>query len=348
MSWVFALVLAVLIAGALYQALGKVQDRRRVPPPGALVNLGGGRRRHLWCRGAGAPAVVFEAGIAASSLSWSRVHPRVAEFTQACSYDRAGLAWSGGARQPMSAAGLADELHALVAAAAIPPPYVLVGHSFGSFVIRAFASRHPDLVAGMVLVDPIYPSEWLEMPPEQRWRLSGGIFLSRVGALLAATGFVRVCLRLLAGGSTAVPRRASRLFGPEAAEFLGRIVGEVQKLPQETWPAVQAHWSQPKSFRSMARHLGSLPASAAEIAACGGLGQIPLVVITAASQPEACRAEHRSIAALSTRGRHVVATMGGHWIHLDEPELVVQAIREVVEIARASREPAGSLKNPAT
>jgi pimeloyl-ACP methyl ester carboxylesterase len=336
MFWLVAAILIVALAGFLYQMRGSRQDRRRVPPPGALIDIGNRGRLHLLCSGSGAPTVVFEAGIAASSLSWTRVQPLVAEFTRACSYDRAGLAWSEAARQPMTAARLADDLHALLVAGRVPPPYVLVGHSFGSFIVRAFANRHRDLLTGIVLVDPIYPAEWLDISPERRWRLSGGIFLSRVGALLASAGVVRACLRLLAGGSTAVPRGVSRMFGSEAARFLGRMVGEVQKLPQEVWPAVQAHWSQPKSFVSMADHLSALTRSAAEIAAYGSLGDIPLVVITAASQPDACRAEHQQIAALSTHGRHVLAGAGGHWVHLDEPELVVEAIREVVDRIRGA------------
>jgi pimeloyl-ACP methyl ester carboxylesterase len=335
MSWILAFTLALALVCLLYQWLGSRYDLRRAPAPGVLVELGKGRRLHLSCRGSGRPAVVFDAGIAATSLSWTHVQPRVAEFARACSYDRAGLGWSDAGARPISAASLADELHGLLVAARVAPPYVLVGHSFGSFVVRAFANRYTDLVCGMVLVDPIYPSEWLEMSPKMRWRLSGGIFLSRVGALLARVGMVRACLRLLARGSTGVPRRVSRFFGSEAAQFLGRIVGEVQKLPRETWPAVQTHWSQPKCFSSMADHLRSLPQSAAEIAAGGDLGHIPLVVITAASQPEASRAEHRAIAQLSTQGRHIVARKSGHWVLLDEPELVVDAIRNVIQSASA-------------
>ena len=105
-----------------------------------------------------------------------------------------------------------------------------------------------------------------------------------------------------------------------------------QKLPPERWPAVAAHWSRPKCFVSMARHLADLRASASEIAATGSLGDLPLVVLTAASQPPAVREEHARIARLSSRGRHVVVGAGGHWIHLDQPEVVVRATRDVVGI----------------
>jgi hypothetical protein len=131
MRWILALSLALALAGVLYQWLAGLRDLHRLRAPGTLVDVGEGRRLHLQCQGSGTPTVVLEAGIAASSLSWSRVQPRVAEFTRACSYDRTGLAWSDAAGQPLGAGRLADQLHALLAAAAVPPPYVLVGHSFG-------------------------------------------------------------------------------------------------------------------------------------------------------------------------------------------------------------------------
>jgi pimeloyl-ACP methyl ester carboxylesterase len=343
MAWIAAAVVLLpllVLAGAAYQIREAGRDRRRVPAPGRLVEIGPGRRLHLLCAGTGSPTVVFESGIAASSLSWTRVQPRVAGFTRACSYDRAGLAWSDALSRSEAAAldagVLANQLHALLHAAGERPPFVLVGHSFGAFVARAFASRHPDEVAGLVLLDPIYPTEWLVLSPGQRRRLAGGVFLSHVGAALARVGFVRAVLARLSAGATATPRRVARLFGAEAAGLLHRMVREVQKLPPEVWPAVQAHWSQPKCFVSMARHLGTLTRSAGQIAACAPWPRDrPLAVISAGSQTRARLAEHARIAACSSRGRHVVADVG-HWAHLDDPELVVETIREIVETARSS------------
>jgi len=330
MALVLGALLVLVLAGAGYQLVGSRRDALRLRPPGRLVDIGG-RRLHLFEAGSAGPVVVLEAGIAASSLSWSRVQPLVSAFGRVLSYDRAGLAWSDAGPARLTAAGLAGDLHAMLAAADVPGPYVLVGHSFGSFVVRAFAEAHPDDTAGLVLVDPIFPSEWLDMSPAARRRLSGGIFLARVGAMLAAVGFVRLCLSLLVAGSTGTPKRVSKLFGSDAAEVLSHLVGEVQKLPPELWPAVAAHWSEPRCFRSLASHLGALRPSAREVAAFGPLGDIPLVVITAASQSETVRGEHARIAALSACGHQVIASVGGHWVHLDEPELVAAAVREVTD-----------------
>ncbi len=336
MFWLLvALVVFVAAVGAGYQVSQTALDATRFPPPGQMVTIAPGRRLHLDCRGAGAPTVILEAGIAASSLSWSRVQPLVAQFSRVCSYDRGGLAWSDSSDPPFTATHMASQLHALLGAASLPPKYVLVGHSFGGFVVLAYASLYPKEVAGLVLVDPIYPSEWLSMTSQQRFRLRGGIFLTRIGGMLARIGAVRACLSLLASGSTGVPRMVSKLFGADASATLSRLLGEVQKLPPEVWPAIRAHWSQPKSFVSMAGHLGSLTKSASELAArLGPLGDLPMIVISAESQPVVCKAEHKRLAALSTRGQHVVARGTGHWVHLDDATLVVEAIRYVVNQTR--------------
>ncbi len=325
------LVAAVLLAlvGALYQRAGARRDRVRYPAPGVLVDAGG-VRLHARCDGSGWPPVIFEAGVAASSVSWSLVQPAVARETRTCSYDRAGLAWSDPSRARPTLETLVAELHALARALALESPYVLVGHSFGSFVVRAYAAARPADVAGLVLVDPITTEEWSNLPPDQRRLLRGGILLSHVGAGLAGVGVVRACLTLLAGGGRRVPRGVARIFGTTTLGFLERIIGEVQKLPADVLPAVRALWCRPQSFRGMAAYLAALPACAASLTAAPAGPDIPLVVLSAAnSTPERLR-EHAALARQSSRGAHRVAAHGGHWIHLDEPMLVVEAVREML------------------
>ncbi len=321
----------LVAAGATYQRRGVRRDARAVPPPGQLVDIGGGHRLHVYTAGHGTPTVIFEAGISASSLSWAHVQARVASFARTVSYDRSGLAWSDAARGRITAARCADELHRLISAMDLPGPFVFVSHSYGAFVLQSYASRHPANVSALVLVDPIYPAEWIGLAGRERWRLKGGVFLSRVGAALASVGAVRACLSLLARGKTRVPKGVSRLFGSDAASVLSRLAGQVQKLPVETWPAVQAHWSQPKCFMSMAEHLAGLRRSASEVAAAAALpAEAPVTVITAATQSAAYRQEHIRIAARSRHGRQIDATGSGHWILLDEPDLVANAIQDVI------------------
>lgn len=322
-------VLLAVLAGGLYQWFSARRDRQIFPPPGFMVQAGDGRV-HGRCAGAGSPPVIFEAGIAASSITWSSVQPSVAEFTRACSYDRAGLAWSDPMRGRPTLAGLVDQLRQFQRACSLASPCVMVGHSFGTFVVRAYAAAWPAEVAGLVLVDPITTEEWMSLSAEQSRRLRGGVLLSHAGGVLARAGVVRVCLKLLAGGATAVPRRFAGLFGSPAVEVLGRLIGEVQKLPAEALPSIQALWCRPQSFQSMAAYLRALPACALELAAAPALENIPLVILSAANaSPDRLR-EHAALARQSTCGIHRVASRGGHWIHLDEPSLVISAIHDMV------------------
>jgi pimeloyl-ACP methyl ester carboxylesterase len=328
---IIVILVSLVAAGALYQAVGAARSVRRFSAPGALVDVGG-HRLHIMCLGHGKPTVLLESGIAASSLSWARVQPEVAKFTQVCAYDRAGLAWSDPATHPRTLRRIVGELHTVLTRAAAHGPHVMVGHSFGCFIVRAYAAWNPGEVGGMVLLDP--PSEWLRMTPHRAHMLWGGIQLSRFGALLARLGVVRVCLALLTGGTPGIPRRFVKIFGPTTARTLERLVGEVRKLPRDVHPVVQALWCQPKCFRAMADHLRALESSGAEIVGLDPLADMPLVVISSGDQPPEQIAEHQALACLSGKGRHLVAAKSGHWIQFDQPELVVTAIQEVVEAAR--------------
>ncbi len=325
--------LSVAGAGALYQLIGARRSARTCAPPGTMIDVGG-YRLHVVCAGHGAPAVVLESGIAASSLSWSHVMPEVATFTQACAYDRAGLAWSDVSGRPVTFADLVGNLRTMLANAAIPPPYVLAGHSFGCFLVSAYAARFPDDVAGLVLIDAPAASEWRQPSRQTARLLWGGIHLSRIGGLLAHLGVVRACLALLTGGAPRAPKTFVKIFGPTAAATLERLVGEVRKLPPEIHPMVQAHWCQPKCFRAMADHLRILQDAAVFVATLRALPDVPLVAISSGELPPDRVEEHRQLARLSSRGQHIVARKSGHWIQFDEPELIVEAIRSVVARAR--------------
>jgi pimeloyl-ACP methyl ester carboxylesterase len=328
-----ALVLLILAAGALYQFIGLRRAGRIHVPPGTMLDVHG-QRLHVLCAGNGTPAVLFESGIAASSLSWTRVLREVATFTRACAYDRAGLGWSDPARGSRSVARMLGELRGVLthATAATGAPCILVGHSFGAFLAYAYASTHPADIAGLVLLDP--PSEWHEITRRQARMLWGGIQLSRIGGILARIGVVRGCLALLSDGAPGLPRSFVRIFGPTTARTLERLVGEVRKLPPEVHPIVQALWCQPKCFRAMADHLGALEETAAVVAGVTSLPDVPMVVVSSGDQSPDTIARHRALAGLSSHGRHVIAAKAGHWIQFDDPDFVITTIRDVVDRAR--------------
>jgi len=330
LGWILAFAAA---AGLLYQAVGARLSARRYPPPGALVDVDG-QRLHRVCTGTGKPLVLFEAGIAASSLSWTLVMPEVAAFTRACAYDRAGLGWSDPSQSARTVDRMVAELRGVLAGADSRKAAVLVGHSFGAFLILVYAARYPDEVAGLVLLDP--PTEWQDFGANRARLVRRGIQASRLGGLLARIGVVRACLALLTGGAPGVPRHGVRVLGPTAVRTLEHLVGEVRKLPPDVHPVVQALWCQPKCFRGMAEHLAALGEMGAAAGRVTSLADIPLAIVSGGDQPAEILAKHGELARLSSKGRHVVAAKSAHWIHLDEPALVVSVVREIVERARGS------------
>ncbi|MGA8028476.1 MAG: alpha/beta hydrolase [Bryobacteraceae bacterium] len=325
---------AGLIAASLaYQAFGARRDRRRYPAPGRLIDAAG-CRLHLNRQGAGKPAVVLEAGIAASSLSWALVQPEIAGFTCVCSYDRAGLGWSGNCSAPRTVQRMVMELRALLSRANVIPPYILVGHSFGGLLIRAFAHLAPGEVAGLVLVDPVALQYWANCGEDELRCLRIGARLSRRGAVLAHFGIVRAALAALVSGSRRFPKLVARASAGRGSKVMEGLISEVQKLPPEVWPMIRAHWSCPKCFAGMAKYLSALPENAQAALEMPIPQEIPLIILSASSATENELKERDAWVQQSERGRHIRVDGCGHWVQLERPDLVVAAIRELVELAR--------------
>jgi pimeloyl-ACP methyl ester carboxylesterase len=324
----------VTLAGAGYQAVAAARDFRRHPPPGRLIDLGS-HRLHLLAMGEGSPAVVMDSGLPGSVLSWRWVQPEIAKFTCACSYDRAGLGWSDAGPMPRIAGRIVEELHRLLERAGVPPPYVLVGHSFGGLTVRLFAARYPGEVAGMVLVDPIGPGEWLAPDSRQKRELLSGARLCRRGEWLARLGVARGISLLVRRGALRAVRFSVSLVSSGALGQPDSMLGPLEKLPRELRSIVPLFWLQPKFYRALASQIESLPESAAQVAGASQ-GACPLVVLSSGHAEPRRRAEQEALANSSPQGRHIVVPASGHWIQLDRPEAVVAAVREVVEAARGA------------
>ncbi len=152
LSWamLFAIAIPVLVIllGVAYQRIGSARDRRRYPPPGRMIAVNA-VPLHVRIEGQGSPTVVFESGVAASSVNWTRVQNAVAQFTTTMSYDRAGYAWSGSCPNDLTATEMAEMLREALTLAGLKPPFVLVGHSFGALLVRIYADLWPNEVAGL-------------------------------------------------------------------------------------------------------------------------------------------------------------------------------------------------------
>jgi pimeloyl-ACP methyl ester carboxylesterase len=323
----------LILCGIVYQKLGLRSDLRSFPAPGRLIELGN-RRVHLYEIGSGSPAVILESGISASSLNWRAVQSELGKITRVLSYDRAGLGWSDLCDSPCTPSALAKQLREILATAGIQAPYILVGHSFGALIVQSFAAMYPNGTAGLVLVDPLDPAEWSPLTEEQQRIISRGIQLSRRGAWAARLGVTRVFLNLLLAGNRLLPRMAAKAWSGRASEVTDRIAGQVRKMPSDTWPLVAAHWKQAKCFEGMARHFESLPQSIQEMLLAKPLS-VPVILLSGRhNEHPVDPRDHAKRVSLHTW--LIVAEKSGHWIQLDEPQVVVDAVRELIETVRVT------------
>lgn len=296
-------------------AFSWLRSRAR-PIPGRLVDIGG-RRLHLRVAGKGpGPTVVFEAGFGGSSVLWSLVQRDVAKFARTCSYDRAGYGFSDFGPFPRSGAQLAAELHLALAHAGLPPPYLLVAHSYGGVVSRLFAWRHPRDVAGIVLVDALHGAIFDEAHLVMR-------------RMVTAFGFTLGGLVLL--GAIGVLRLIARTHGPEFVLGLHKLPPQVRQeladsLPRDVLAAlVEIMWWDATLDQGQ---IAALPPDLPILALAHDLAET-----FAAAGSEATRYERlwQSIQSdalhLSRRATLTHARASGHHIALDNPDDVVNAVR---------------------
>ncbi|MEV8633867.1 alpha/beta hydrolase [Streptosporangium sp. NPDC051023] len=298
-------ILLVLAAGvgAAYETNAARADAKLHRAPGRLVDVGG-HRLHIHCTGSGSPTVVLEAGLAESSASWEVIQRRASAHHRVCSYDRAGYAWSEEGPSPRTAERTAQELHALLVASGEAGPYVLVAHSFGGNTARLFADHWRDLTAGLVLIDV---TDETAVTALQISRPLLAVQLT-VNQLVARTGLLRL------RGDALVPPEATAAARAAATVVYGS--GSMAAARAEAWASVD---------------------SAAQVSATarpGAWGDLPVVVICAAGQPESDTEHARRIAALSSRGRPVVATTTEHYVQNAQPDLVLDEIGKVAAAGR--------------
>ena len=291
------LIVVTAITGATYQWLATRKELAATPPPGHLVDIGG-HRLHLWCTGDGAPAVVLDTGLGGSTPGWGFVQPEVARFTRVCSYDRAGMGYSDPGPSPRTARRIASELAELLARSGIGGPVVLAGASIAGFNVRVFASDHPERAAGLVLVDASHEDDAHDAP-----------WMARFVPLLSTIGVLRL---------------------------LGVSFGQpVESLPPAVRQFARATSFRAAGYQAAADEIIHIRESASEVRSSRRKLTIPVVVVTGGrGADENWRQLQRDQASLSERGCLIIAQRSGHVVSVDQPEVVVDAIRTVVETVR--------------
>lgn len=318
-----ALATVVVAGGSLSERSARRRALHDFPAPGRMVDIGGGRRLQLDCRGSGSPTVVLEAGLDNyGSLSWAAVHDSLAATTRVCAYSRAGIMWSDPVDGPFDVEAQERDLHAALANAGERAPWVMVGHSLGGPYVMVFAGLYRSEVAGVVLVDATHPDQF------PRYRRIAGKSMQpdgsdvRLGAALAWTGVIRLLPPAAMPGAPALVNQA----GPA---FLATSLGE------------------------LSRETAAISATLRTAGAVRDLGDRPLVVMTAMrpTSPEvlrimdvtpvvgaalrtATRALHEDASHWSTRGEHELVQDASHYIQFDRPDALIGAVRRVVARAR--------------
>ena len=304
----------------------------RLPPaPGGLIDVGG-HRLHLHCQGVDGPPVVFDAALGASSLSWTYVLPEVAAFARACAFDRAGFGWSDAGPLPRTTGRIVEELRALLASAAVPPPYILVGHSFGGLTARLFLQRFPQDVAGLVLLDPAYPEDWVSPSAAHAALVRRGVQLCRYARHAARLRITHVVAALAQAGALGSARLAAFIASRGALQRVDEeVMAPAAKLPSDVRAIAQRFWREAKFFEALGSQIESIGESAATVPVDQEFGDVPMVVVSGETNSDAGQlARQERLAARSSRGRHVIARRSGHWIPLDRPDVVVAAVRDVM------------------
>jgi len=311
--------------------------------PGQLLDAGDGAKLNVTCLGTGSPTVVFDSGWSDWAPAWAVVQPRIAAFTRACSYDRAGSGFSEPGPLPRTTERIATELHTALKNGGIAGPYVLVGSAFGGDHVRAFADLFPKDVAGLVMVDG--DASDIDTPENRKSDDDGNI---------SYVPKFRQCRDAIAAGNITYglpppPGRPPRMCAQ----------GFFRGLPDKEWsPELNA------KLLDIAQHkLSMWDADISEMEQAPGdeiwlqqhrrtLGNKPVRILTSGNhgvghldRPPEPTIEHlkyeydRAVAqskwlTLSTDAKQIFVKGSSEYIQFDRPDAVVDAVKEVVEIGR--------------
>jgi pimeloyl-ACP methyl ester carboxylesterase len=325
------LAVSLPVVGWLYQPVMDWYDRHRYPAPGKMVDVGG-YKLHLYGMGeehSGGPSVILEAGLGSTSLDWYKVQPEIAKFARVYAYERAGVGWSESGPGPRTAMQAVHELHNLLRNAQVPEPYILVGHSYGGLVVRLFADRYPNEVAGLVLVDASHEDQ-LSVAAISKGTRQSKRSLAMM-SVLARFGVVRLSIQ-------------AGLLNKELGRYSEAII-----------PQLKALYAQTRFVRTLAQEMAAFAESCEQVRALRhSYGALPLVVLSQTPEPQQENTKGKKIrhnavqqavaahwqnfqrdqACLSTNSTHIVAEHSSHYIQLDQPELVIEAIRSVLTKAQ--------------
>jgi pimeloyl-ACP methyl ester carboxylesterase len=300
--------------------------------PARLVDIGGGQRLNLYCLGSGSPTVILDAGMGDSTISWAMVQPAMAKTTRVCSFDRAGLGFSDAARRTSTPVNQAEDLHALLRAAGIKPPYVMVGHSLAGMNVRVYADKYRDDVVGMVIVDGSHEDQSAE-----GWALSAPGDKEKYDRYLEDQ---HACIDAARQGLAPGTKMFEKCLGDTKDPRFSAAINQAQAIygATEKWQAAVASerenvfYASADETRKTRSDFGDMPIIV--------LTHSPFPTRTGESRNERNRKTlsweglHLRVAAMSTRGVNEIVPDAGHYIQYDKPQVVIDAVNQAVWISR--------------
>jgi len=322
----FTVCMLLFLAAFIVEKITLAQIPSKYPPPGQMVDIDK-YSLHLYCTGDPSvqPVVVVSPGSGSNVAQWPLVQPEVAKFTRICVYDRPGSGWSFVTPQGQTYQEEAQDVHTMLQNAGVPGPYVLVGHSLGGAVMQVYASLYPQDVIGMVMVDT------RTRDIEVKWPLEyvKTIKMTEQGSYAFSIPGV---LRLL------------NWFG------VLRTVPAFESLPPEQKEVAYGLDFNSRTFAYQKALIPTNEQREALFTSAGPLPDVPLIVIAhgiaeglpvGGAESVAQQAdriwldEMKKLATETSQGTYLVAEKSGHNIQLEEPNVVIDAIRTVVEQVRA-------------
>jgi pimeloyl-ACP methyl ester carboxylesterase len=307
-------VIALPLSGLLDERFAESRDARLFRAPGRLVDVGG-RRLHVNCIGRGSPTVVFEASGFSNSSSYEVARTELADRTEVCSYDRAGVGWSDPLPATASIGTLADDLHRLIDAAPLRPPFVIVTSSIGGLVTELFARRRPEQIAGLVFADAA-TSDMLPVarPTLESWKMraacAAAIVAGRVGIIRLLDPF-----KLRAVSSDTAARSAALMYRAQPWVGLCTLIKTIAVTEREFDAAPPLPRDVPLTVLTAASMNGVVPAG--------------LDVDVSSLAPLRTEMHHR-LAQRSDRGSWRLVDPSDHQIASSRPDAVVRAVREML------------------